>query len=1329
VPENEGSKEAEVRQGQQAERQDMTHAPRLGVALLCVLAGALALASAPASAEKIYYPGVSFGEPGSGPGQLKEPVGIAVNDETGDVYVADTGNKRVEEFTEQGVFITEFAPPGGFEDPEQVAVDNSGNPLDPSAGDVYVTDTGHDHNVIDKFSATGKYEGQLTGACEKPKETPPCATSKLLPFESLRGVAVDATGNLWIYGGVEPDEEGFHVLEFSDTGAFEGEFSTERFSRSNHAITVGSGGSGDEVSVGVGPLENVLKVTVAGTEINELEGLEGHTEDAIALASIPFTSSQLANDVLVDKGSNIALYTPITENHQQPLEAFPTEEDLSKSFTGLSGSEGLAVNSSATVFASERGAGRVQSFDYVPVPKVVTEPPSGVSETGLTLHGIVDPEDEKVKECYFEYGTEAGVYTKTAECDPKAAELGEGTNEIPVRTVLSGLEPASVRGFRLVAVSGAGVARRGSGLTVSRPVASGAAVANAGSVAVNADAEIDPGSLASCYWVEYGPSTSYGQRAPREGCISAGDGDRDVSVSVELTGLQPASQDHFRFVASNALGMSQGADVAFTTFPASSGLPDGRVYEAVSPVGTADTREVHVPETEPYDDLYEHGLDTDLPLEAAPGGDAVTYVADPPAEGGSGNFGSGGGDQYLARRLAGGGWAQAVLNAPGYGNDYVGFSSDLSVGILSSLEDLGGEHVPVGYANLFSHPTGGGAFEPLVTAMAPCGSGQFGTAELGILAKPKLEFMGGNSGSGAVAPFSHLLFEANGALPSMPAAPATTSNGSEGCGVENDLYDSVGGRLYLVNVLPGGEAQAGAIAGHEGYSGPLRRKQSPDMRVISADGSRVYWSAVETVERVERSNGSHVVEERPRALYVRENDTQPEGEGGECEPGRACTVQVDLPEPGAKGPKGGGSYWTASTDGSRVFFTDENLLTKSSSATVGAPDLYEYDLEAPEEERLTDLSVPVRMGTHADVQGVVGASEDGSYVYFVADGVLTVGGNVEGVEPVEGQPNLYLRHGGRTLFIATLAPADEDLTQGTSTVYKGDWQPYPGFRTAEVTPDGQSVVFVSHRSLTGYDNLLDGVPLTEVYVYDAGTGRLACASCNPSGEAPTGDLYAQALSQILASGTPSFGFASLLPTSGQNSAGYQLRVVSEDGSRVFFDSVEPLVPQDTNGFLDVYEWEAPGEGSCTSATASAVTGGCTFLLSGGQGQENSYLVDASADGSDVFFVSRSDLVKADRGDFDVLYDARVGGVEPPEGARCSGAGCQGVPPAPPVFATPASVTFDGIGNFPSSQPAAKTVTKKAAKCKKPKKRSHGKCLRKKLSTRAKRAGRERRRRR
>jgi hypothetical protein len=235
-----------------------------------------------------------------------------------------------------------------------------------------------------------------------------------------------------------------------------------------------------------------------------------------------------------------------------------------------------------------------------------------------------------------------------------------------------------------------------------------------------------------------------------------------------------------------------------------------------------------------------------------------------------------------------------------------------------------------------------------------------------------------------------------------------------------------------------------------------------------------------------------------------------------------------------------------------------------------------------------------------------------------------------------------------------------------------------------------------------------------VYVYNAVTGRLWCASCNPSGEAPTDEIYSEFATIIrgeLTREAPKV-WGSFLPVS-NSLTGQQPRVISDDGDRVFFDSLEPLVPGDTNGFLDVYEGEAPGEGSCTAQSASVVTGGCTFLLSGGLDPENSYLVDASANGSDVFFVSRGQLAKGAPGGYEELYDARVGGVASPEEARCSGAGCQGEPPAAPSFATPSSLTAAGRGNTsPAVVPGTKQVVPKAApRCKRGFVRKHGRCVR------------------
>ena len=1282
---------------------------RFGICVALALT-ILAFAASPAFAEKIYFPGPSFG--GSCvvtvlercEGKFDEPAGVAINDETEDVYVVDKGNKRVEEFTAGGVFIKEFAPPGGFEDPEQIAVDDSGDPmLDPSAGDVYVTDTGHE--AIDKFSAAGGYKGQLTETeyCEQ-RELPPCSGSKtiLAPFTELHGVAVDPSGDLWVYGGTNEEYAGGYIDEFSDEGSFVRWFRTEAEAAGDHGLTVDSNG---DVFITEGSNgQSLQRFTATGDKVGALE--KGRW---LGLAIIPSASGQLANDLLADTGGSIALYAPNIEERQQPLETFPGES-IPRGFPGFSESFGLAANASATVYASERTADKVQNFDYVSVPVVTTEAPSEVTETSLKLHGSVNPEGEEVKECYFEYGTEAGMYTSgEVPCSPKAEEI-TGTEAVPVSATLTGLPPADVRSFRLVAVSGAGVPKDGEGLTISRPVTTGEAVSGVGSVAATAGAQVDPEGMPTCYWIEYGTSVSYGKRTPETGCTPIGEGDQNVAVRVALTGLDPDTGYHYRIVAKNALGSLPGEDVPFDTFPPSSAeLPDGRVYELVSPVGAGHDTDVYVPigMTLTLDPALgavgatNHGVRTERPFAAAAGGEAVTYVGDPPVTGGNGASGDTQGNQYVARRLPGGGWTQVDVNGSTFSNEYSAFSPDLSVGIVAGGQ-LAGE-VPAGSLEIYSRATTAGEpFQPLSTAVPSCG-GYIYDGHSSTFPAP---FPGGNAGTGTVAAFSHLLFEASGVFPSTPEA-------SVGCGAGNNLYDSVGGRLYLVNVLPDGEVDAhanfGRMGSHaDGFKNPMVS------HVISADGSRIYWSAVKTVP----VGGEF--EEQPQALYVRENDTQPQSplEDGEClVPADACTVQVDEAEPGA-GASGGGRFWTASGDGSKVFFTDENRLTKESTA---GPDLYEYDLDAPAGERLSDLSLPVKSGVHANVQGVVGTSTDGSDVYFVAAGALTEGKNAEGQEPTPGQPNLYLRHDGVTTFVVTLAGGDDEFAEGEG-INDGDWQADAGKRTAEVAPDGQSVVFMSRLPLTGYDSRLDGVSLTEVFVYDAQTGRIACASCNPSGEAPVAPVAPEYQDTT---GELEGIWGSFLPVS-ESLAGYQPRVISEGGGRVFFDSIEPLVSRDSNGYLDVYEWEREGEGTCTAQASSRANGGCVFLLSGGQSPENSYLVDASSNGDDVFFVSRAQLVKADRGSGDdELYDARVGGVPEPEEESCAGTGCQGVPPAPPIFGTPASATIAGVEAFePPPPPPPPTVVRpktKTVKCPKGKVRKHNKCIKAKKPKQAKKA--------
>jgi len=450
---------------------------------------------------------------------------------------------------------------------------------------------------------------------------------------------------------------------------------------------------------------------------------------------------------------------------------------------------------------------------------------------------------------------------------------------------------------------------------------------------------------------------------------------------------------------------------------------------------------------------------------------------------------------------------------------------------------------------------------------------------------------------------------------------------------------------------------------------------------------------------VEGNSLNSGVELQSKALYVRENDTQPqsEREGGRCtELARACTVQLDASQTAE--PGGDGDFQMASAEGERVFFLDCNMLTADSTAISSegcshvesahrqftGNDLYEYNFAKPEGARLTDLTVDDNGDAHgADVLGVLGSSigsgEAESFIYFAADGVLA-GANAEGKQPTTEQPNLYLRHEGKTVFIATLSSEDGYSVAplagcGQSTGCQGDWQSSPSYRTAEATPDGQSLVFMSNQPLTGYQS----AGLDEVFLYEAQSSKLRCVSCNPSGEPPVPTEFSRLSGPI----------GGFIPTS--RSIVEQPRVISEDGGRVFFDSGETLVPVDINGWLDVYEWERDGTGTCTEIQ------GCVYLLSGGTDPENSYLIGADASGANAFFVSRAQLVPADRGsDDDHVYDARVDGVQPPAVAACEGTGCQGVPPTPPIFATPASATIGGADDVPPPAPAKPAVKPKTA---------------------------------
>jgi hypothetical protein len=261
------------------------------------------------------------------------------------------------------------------------------------------------------------------------------------------------------------------------------------------------------------------------------------------------------------------------------------------------------------------------------------------------------------------------------------------------------------------------------------------------------------------------------------------------------------------------------------------------------------------------------------------------------------------------------------------------------------------------------------------------------------------------------------------------------------------------------------------------------------------------------------------------------------------------------------------------------------------------------------------------------------ASESGG-VYFFSPETLA------GSAPKNGK-NLYLANDGEIQYVATLA--------GTQ-----------GLNRLQISPDGLHAGFITASRLTSYEN----AGFKEMYTYNARTEELVCASCLPSGAAPTADVEAS-----------------------QNGP-----FMSDDG-RVFFTTPDKLVPQDvdTAGVPDVYEYVEGRPQLISSGTSSdgKVPGGATVFTGEVLGLES-----VSSDGRDVFFSTTDSLVPQDtNGHFAKIYDARTdGGFEVPnEPAPCVAAdechGAGAATPAPLQIGTGSNTTGGNLK--PAKHPARK----------------------------------------
>jgi hypothetical protein len=522
-----------------------------GLVVLCVSCGALGVSSAPALAGTGYRFDHAFGELGAGEDQFSEAGAVAVNQTSGDVYVGDHGNNRVERFDAKGSYLGQFNGSGAFPNeegkkapeplspPGGIAVDNS--PSSPSNGDVYVID--NEHSVIDKFSPTGSYIGQIT-------ET--SGGEHLSELEG--GIAVDSTGVVWVYrttGEIDSFSNALvNVFITNVTSPYEASFGGFAVdSHDNLYVKTSSGHVAKLNSSGVSLIEDV------GGEVPP-EATAGVAVD-LATNNV-FIASEATVGVLNETASPIATIALGSEHSAR----------------------GIGTDSAtSTVYVAEYG--QVDIFSPGPTPPPPnTDPVSNVTATSATLNGDLNPEGVAGGVgFYFSYNV--GASCTGEESNTTTRGNATGSADVPESAVVTGLQPNAPYAVCFFATSEFG-ATPGPTVTFATPPAKPSVDQESTSgltlTEATLKARINPNNqlLTSCKF-EYGETNTYGHELPCEPPGLEGYGDKPVAANI-VGGLTSAETYHYRVVAVNATGTTEGPDQTFTTLP----FPPTVTFEAAT---------------------------------------------------------------------------------------------------------------------------------------------------------------------------------------------------------------------------------------------------------------------------------------------------------------------------------------------------------------------------------------------------------------------------------------------------------------------------------------------------------------------------------------------------------------------------------------------------------------------------------------------------------------------------------------------------------------------------------------------------------------------------
>jgi DNA-binding beta-propeller fold protein YncE len=1227
---------------------------------------ALLLCAAPALAagQRQHVFSFSFGSLGTGPGEFFHPSGVAVSSATGDVYVADRENGRLEEFKPVvlagGDVVGETfvkAVAVGF--PEAVAVDNCtqaqasneacSETEDPSVGDVYVAaakkgskaELGEDEYLY-------KFNANLEEVWSKKLK------------DDIYGLAVSQSGGLFVYGqqgGISSFNDAVENAALPATsvssaakGAATRAFAVE----SNGNFYAGVLAAEEEAPAGSTMRELLYELSQEGVGlIAKLGGSTGQVlmhdldyEEARAVAVNPTDAA--ANGVDEEDDVYVAEVGDVAGEQLSTIAAFGAakggggpaegEGELLQRFgvAGLKEGDGIAVDpSTGDVYVSDGASNRVDVFELEPAGKPTvaavgahsTEPPLTASNA-TTLTAEISPAGSPTR-YYFEYGS-APCLTDACQSSAASSLAGEGFGNEQASVELLSL-PAGIYHYRVVAEN-----------------AHGKTQSSEQTFDVVDSLGLLPDGRA---WEMVSPPNKDGAEpeAPTaEGGLIQASANGDA-ITYVADGPMPAEETP---------GGLRSPE--FTQIISTRGLRNGREEWLAEDMNTPDataagTQPGAAPEYQFFSASLALSLVRPFPGETGP---LASPPISPPLE--------------LHHKAVEEEGKREQENTP-----YLRDDRPLEPGV-SEEEDYekareNGER---------TKPQNAG-FLPLVTKLNQPGP-EFGEEANG---KDSGDVVG-------IVP--------NYATPDLRHVGFSSERAGKG------LYEWTGnkeeeGTLQAVSVLPNKtlvqspEAIFGSVGHTEGTALDVRH-------AISNDGTLVFWS---------RENGQGI------QLYVRDTQLQETLELSTEGPAKPDAIFQTASADGSK------VYFTDTqplTPESTATEASPNLYVAELEVVDGQLSSKLTDLTPQPYAGLVG-GLDTKVIAASEEEG-----ESGAYVYFVADGALAPGsarghcsqeaGKEKGTRRAGTTCNLYVRH--YNTLTATWEPTR--LVAVLSGEDQPDWnidRTNLEDLTSRASPNGGYLAFMSDRSLTGYDNE-DASGLgrrdEEVYLYDAQRASLTCPSCNPSGGRPTGILDThvsdgegfvpvvdrpEVWSTEQETGLDPWLAASIPAPEHLDKARalHEPRYLSNDG-RLFFNSADALQPAGsvTNekrtkiertqqygelevGIENVYEYEPAAVGNCHSE------GGCVGLISSGKSEHESVFLEASESGNDAFFLTAEKLAPQDVDtNFDV-YDAHVCESSSPcpptaEQAKtpCDGEGCQGTGSGPPTLQAPASLSFSGSGN-------------------------------------------------